>query len=38
MLVDTYFRGELKPPFNIDARNQAGMPENFYLPVASGTA
>ena len=28
--VDTYFKGALKPPFNIRARNEAGMPQGFY--------
>ncbi|MGC6472240.1 MAG: ferritin-like domain-containing protein [Parvibaculales bacterium] len=28
--VATYFDGILKPPFNIAARNEAGLPENFY--------
>lgn len=29
--VATYFAGQLKPPFNIEARSQAGLPEGFYL-------
>ena len=32
-LVKKYFTGSLKPPFNVDARNQAGLSENFYLPL-----
>lgn len=32
-LVKKYFTGSLKPPFNVDARNQAGLPESFYLPL-----
>lgn len=28
--VDTYFAGQLKPPFNVEARNEAGLPESFY--------
>jgi len=34
-LVATYFRGELKPPFNDDARAQAGMASSFYAPQPS---
>lgn len=34
MLVETYFRGSLKPPFNDSARAQAGLPREFYQPVA----
>jgi uncharacterized ferritin-like protein (DUF455 family) len=29
-LVEQHFRGTLKPPFNTDARNQAGFPEGWY--------
>lgn len=32
-LVNKYFAGSLKPPFNIDARNQAGLSESFYIPL-----
>lgn len=28
--VDTYFAGQLKPPFNDAARSEAGLPEGFY--------
>ena len=28
--VATFFRGELKPPFNTDARDAAGMPQSWY--------
>lgn len=28
--VATYFAGQLKPPFNIEARTEAGLPEHFY--------
>lgn len=28
--VATYFAGQLKPPFNVEARTQAGLPESFY--------
>ena len=34
-LVGSYFKGKLKPPFNIEARKMAGLMENFYLPLAS---
>jgi len=30
-LVDRYFAGKLKPPFNIEARTQANLPEAYYL-------
>ena len=35
-LVTTHFRGDLKPPFNADARTAAGMPQHWYegLPPA----
>lgn len=29
-LVDQYFKGQLKPPFNHPARTEAGMPRHFY--------
>ncbi|MGB0922385.1 MAG: ferritin-like domain-containing protein [Alphaproteobacteria bacterium] len=29
-LVASYFKGLLKPPFNIEGRTQAGLPEIFY--------
>lgn len=32
--VRTYFRGELKPPFNESARNLAGLHPDFYEPLA----
>lgn len=35
-LVTTHFRGDLKPPFNVDARDQAGLPEGWYTNI-SGT-
>lgn len=28
--VATYFAGQLKPPFNVEARTEAGLPEHFY--------
>ncbi|MBT5074589.1 MAG: ferritin-like domain-containing protein [Kordiimonadaceae bacterium] len=34
-LVNTYFTGKLKPPFNKEARKMAGLMENFYLPLVS---
>ncbi|MEP4378897.1 MAG: ferritin-like domain-containing protein [Alphaproteobacteria bacterium] len=30
-LVARHFRGPLKPPFNIEARDAAGMPQDWYL-------
>lgn len=35
MLVSTYFRGELKPPFNDLARSEAGLTPDFYHSLAS---
>ncbi len=32
-LVQTYFKGQLKQPFNVQARNRAGMPVGFYEPL-----
>lgn len=34
-LVSEYFRGYLKPPFNQQARDQAGLPSAFYLPLTA---
>jgi uncharacterized ferritin-like protein (DUF455 family) len=34
-LVSEYFRGYLKPPFNENARDKAGMPNTFYLPLTA---
>lgn len=34
-VVKKYFKGPLKQPFNVDARDQAGIPRQFYLPLAS---
>lgn len=31
--VDQYFRGQLKPPFNVPARTKAEMPEDWYAPI-----
>ena len=33
-LVQSYFKGQLKRPFNVPARNKAGMPVSFYEPLA----
>ncbi|KAI5065414.1 hypothetical protein GOP47_0020109 [Adiantum capillus-veneris] len=33
-VVRTYFKGALKPPFNVEARNAAGFPISWYLPLA----
>ncbi|MCC5995407.1 MAG: ferritin-like domain-containing protein [Oceanicaulis sp.] len=33
-LVRRYFRGALKPPFNIPARDRANLPEDWYAPLA----
>ncbi len=39
-LVQTYFRGALRPPFNDLARSEAGMPSHWYhdLPAAPAAA
>ena len=34
-LVRANFRGPLKPPFNEDARNQAGLTPGFYKPLTA---
>lgn len=34
-LVRTFFKGPLKPPFNVEARNAAGFPLRWYLPLAT---
>ena len=31
-MLKTYFGGQLKPPFNIEARTEAGLPQGFYAP------
>jgi uncharacterized ferritin-like protein (DUF455 family) len=36
-MVPKYFRGVLKPPFNKEARDMAGMPEDWYLPLSIRT-
>ncbi len=33
-LVRTYFHGALKPPFNDEKRAEAGLPPDFYWPLA----
>lgn len=33
-LVAKHFRGDLKPPFNVPARDQAGLPEDWYTNIA----
>ena len=37
-LVRRYFHGGLKPPFNEEKRAEAGMPPDFYWPLASDPA
>jgi uncharacterized ferritin-like protein (DUF455 family) len=34
-LVATHFKGAIKPPFNDDARERAGMPQRFYAAQPS---
>ncbi len=34
-LVKSYFKGQVKPPFNKPARNRAGMPVSFYEPLGA---
>ena len=36
-LVRTYFKGGLKPPFNEEKRAEAGLPPDFYWPLANET-
>lgn len=36
--LETYFRGALKPPFNIPAREEAGLPRHFYHTDSSQAA
>ncbi|WP_306005571.1 ferritin-like domain-containing protein [Aquicoccus porphyridii] len=36
-LVRHYFRGSLKPPFNAEKRAEAGLPPDFYWPLADET-
>ncbi|GIT92447.1 rhamnosyltransferase [Jannaschia pagri] len=35
-LVRKYFHGALKPPFNEEKRAEAGIPPDFYWPLAKG--
>ena len=35
-LVGQYFHGSLKPPFNDEKRAEAGLPPDFYWPLADG--
>ncbi|RLN65095.1 hypothetical protein BBJ28_00018252 [Nothophytophthora sp. Chile5] len=34
-IVPQYYKGVLKPPFNKEARDKAGMAEEWYLPLSS---
>ena len=34
-LVQRYFKGALKPPFNEEKRAEAGLPPDFYWPLAA---
>ncbi|MCT8160309.1 ferritin-like domain-containing protein [Pseudoruegeria sp. SHC-113] len=36
-LVQTYFHGALKPPFNEEKRADAGLPPDFYWPLADNS-
>lgn len=36
-LVRRYFKGPLKPPFNEEKRAEAGLPPDFYWPLAEET-
>ncbi|WP_095589852.1 ferritin-like domain-containing protein [Actibacterium ureilyticum] len=36
-LVRRYFHGALKPPFNEEKRAEAGLPPDFYWPLAEGS-
>ena len=33
-LVQRYFDGALKPPFNDEKRAEAGLPSDYYWPLA----
>ncbi|MEP1229389.1 MAG: ferritin-like domain-containing protein [Litorimonas sp.] len=33
-LVEAYYTGQIKPPFNVQARNLAGLTEEYYTPLA----
>lgn len=32
-LINQYFKGQIKPPFNIEARTKAGLEEDFYMKI-----
>lgn len=34
-IVPQYFHGALKPPFNTDARDRAGLTEEWYMPLST---
>jgi len=34
--VRKYFHSDLKPPFNEEKRAEAGIPPDFYWPLAGG--
>jgi uncharacterized ferritin-like protein (DUF455 family) len=34
-LVRKYFKGQLKPPFNVEARTKATLPRQFYEPLVA---
>ncbi len=36
--VRRYFRGDLKPPFNVTARAAAGLPGHYYEPLSARNA
>ncbi len=36
-LVRQYFKGQIKPPFNTEARQKAGFDEGFYLPLMANS-
>ena len=36
-LVRTYFHSTLRPPFNEEKRAEAGIPPDFYWPLAEQT-
>jgi uncharacterized ferritin-like protein (DUF455 family) len=33
LLSRKHFKGKLKPPFNVEARNTAGLTEEWYMPL-----
>ncbi|KAE8976840.1 hypothetical protein PF011_g23890 [Phytophthora fragariae] len=37
-IVPQYYKGTLKPPFNTEARNKAGMLEEWYIPLSTEAA